>query len=563
MNNPVQSSNGLKFSMSKLISRREMLKRTGQAALLSTLGFPACVSSRSKSSGHASMGAISGEEAGARVGEKVLADGGNAIDAAVAAGLTSCVATPARCGIGGYGGHMTIALAAQKKIVSIDFNSAAPASARDDMYPLDEKGEVKDRANFYGWRAVGVPGTLAGFQLALDRYGTRSFRELVQPAIEAARNGVVINPIFANTLRMTSRRMKGDPGSAKVYLKNGEPLHAGELLRNPDLAKMLSVLAERNSVETFYRGDIAHQIADACQKNGGLLTLQDLANYRAKDVEPLRLKCKDFEVFTAPLTAGGLTILQACSILKVLNWNGGARASLHAYVEALRLAWKDRLDLLGDPDQVKVPVDHLLSADYARELAAKVQAAVKEGKPISIQTQKHSDEGTNNLSSVDRHGNLVAMTITQGGSFGAQVTVDGLGLTLGHGMSRFTPLPGHPNAPGPGKRPLHNMCPTVIAHNGKPVMAVGGAGGQRIPNALYRVITKYVMEGATMEEAVAAPRLFCIGPPDVTVERRWPADQIEMLKQLGFKVRIEAGDDSHVSAALFNASTRGCRAAMR
>jgi len=540
-----------------------MLKRTSQAALLSTLAFPACVSSRSKSARHSSAGGVSGEEAGAKVGEKVLADGGNAIDAAVAAGLTSCVATPARCGIAGYGGHMTIAPAAQKKIISIDFNSTAPAAARDDMYPLDEKGQVKGQANFYGWRAVGVPGTLAGFQLALDRYGTRSFRELVQPAIEVARNGVTISPIFANTLRLTSRRMKSEPGSAKIFLKNGEPLHAGEILRNPDLAKMLSVLAERNSVDSFYRGDIAHEIADACQKNGGLLTYEDLSNYHAREVEPLRLKWKEHEIFTAPLTAGGLSILQACSVLKVLNWSGGARASLHAYVEALRLAWKDRLDLLGDPDFAKVPVDHLLSPDYARELAEKVRAAVKDGKPLPIQVQKHSDEGTNNISSVDRHGNLVAMTITQGGSFGAQVTVDGLGLTLGHGMSRFTPLPGHPNAPGPGKRPLHNMCPTVIAHNEKPVMAVGGAGGQRIPNAIYKVVTKYIREAATMEEAVAAPRLFCIGPPDVVVERRWPADETQMLKDIGFKVRIEAGEDSHVSAASFDVNTGEGRATMR
>ena len=148
-----------------------MLKRTGQAALLGSLGIPACASSQSKSAPRSPMGAITGEEAGAKVGEKVLADGGNAIDAAVAAALTSCIATPARCGIGGYGGHMTIALRREKKIVSIDFNSTAPAAAREDMFPLDEKGEVRERANFYGWRAVGVPGTLAGLQLALDRYG--------------------------------------------------------------------------------------------------------------------------------------------------------------------------------------------------------------------------------------------------------------------------------------------------------------------------------------------------------------------------------------------------------
>lgn len=550
--------------MSKLVSRREMLKRSGQAVALSALAIPACVSSGKKQA-KTNVGGVAGEEAGAKVGEQVLADGGNAIDAAVAAGLMSCVATPSRCGIGGYGGVMTIALPAQKKIVSIDFNSAAPAAATPDMYPLDDKGEVIGRANFYGWKAVGVPGTMAGFQLALDRYGTRSFRELVQPAIKAAREGVVVNPIFARTIGGFARRMRSDAPSAKIYFPNGEPLKAGDTLRNPDLAKLLSILAERNSVDSFYHGDIAHQIADASQKGGGLLAYEDLAKYRVREVEPYRMQWNAFEFFTAPLTAGGLTVLQACSILKALNWNarGAKRESLHTYIEALRLAWRDRLALFGDPDQVKVPVEKILSADYAGELAEKVRAAVKAGKPLEIQTQKHSEEGTNNLSSVDKHGNLVAMTITHGGSFGAQVTVDELGLTLGHGMSRFTPIPGHPNGPGPGKRPLHNMCPTILARNGRPEFAVGGAGGQRIPNSIYKVVTNYAIEGASMEDALAAPRLFCIGPPDVVVEKRWPTDEIEMMKQLGFKVRIEGGEDSHVSAAVFNPRNGEARAAMR
>src|SRR6266404_4605907 len=177
-------------------SRRRMLKRTGQAILLSTLAVPACVAER-KSARVAQPGAIIGEPIGAEVGARVLADGGNAVDAAVAAALTSCVATPARCGIAGYGGHMTIALAERKKHISIDFNTTAPAAATEDMFPLDEKGEVKGRINVFGWLAAGVPGTLAGLQLALDHYGTRSFREMVQPAISIAKDGFVVNTAFA------------------------------------------------------------------------------------------------------------------------------------------------------------------------------------------------------------------------------------------------------------------------------------------------------------------------------------------------------------------------------
>src|SRR5258706_10865876 len=177
--------------------------------------------------------------------------------------------------MGGYGGHMIIALAGGKKITAIDFNSTAPAAARPDIFPLDEKGAVKGRVNFFGWVAAGVPGTLAGMQLALDRYGTRTFREMAQPAIELAEQGVVISKVFASTIRTCSTRFAHDPGSAKIYLKNGQPLKEGEKLRNPDLAKLLSSLAKENSVESFYRGDVAQRIADAFQSHGGLGTAQD------------------------------------------------------------------------------------------------------------------------------------------------------------------------------------------------------------------------------------------------------------------------------------------------
>src|SRR5205823_7527731 len=208
------------------------------------------------------------------------------------------------------------------------------------------------------------------------------------------------------------------------------------------------------------------------------------------------------------------------SVLKALNWkrmpSGGGGA--HARLEALRLAWKDRLTLLGDPEQTKVPVERLLSIEYAHELAAQVRTAMEEKKPITTGLEKHLDEGTNNICATDRHGNMVAVTLTHGSSFGTQVTVDGLGLTLGHGMSRFEPRPGHPNSPGPGKRPLHNMCPSLLEHNGAAVLAVGGAGGVRIPNAIFDLLTHYWIGGATLEEAIAAPRLHCTGTLTVAIE---------------------------------------------
>jgi gamma-glutamyltranspeptidase / glutathione hydrolase len=549
--------------MSKTLSRREMLQRTGRAAAVAALGFSFKSRAAQLLQSKSPKGAVIGEEIGAKVGERILAEGGNAIDAAVAAALMSCVATPSRCGVGGYGGHMTLALKGGKKVTSIDFNTMAPAAASADMYPLDDKDQVQGRKNFFGWLAVGVPGTLAGLQLALERYGTRTFRELVQPAIDAAENGVVTTDLLQRAIRSSLARFRNDPGSFKLYLKDGQPLPVGERLQNLDLAKLLHTLAERNSVDSFYRGDIAQRLADEIKKNGGIVTAKDLANYHAREVEPLKLKWNEFAIFTAPLTAGGLTVLQALSVLKQINWAAmkDPLTNAHARLEAMRLAWKDRLTRFGDPEKVKVPVEQLLSAKYIRELASKVEAAVRAKRPVEIQVRKHTDEGTNNICSIDAEGNMVAITLTQGGAFGAQVTADGLGLTLGHGMSRFDPHPDHPNAPAPGKRPLHNMCPSVVLRDGKPLLALGGAGGVRIPNAIYDVLGQYIARGLTMENAITAPRLNCTGTLDVLAEQEFPKDSISYLTEIGFKV--QTSEAARISAVTRDAKTGECRAAMR
>src|SRR6185369_16054902 len=233
------------------------------------------------------------------------------------------------------------------------------------------------------------------------------------------------------------------------------------------------------------------------------------AAYQVREVEPLRLKWNEFDIFTAPLTAGGLTVLEGLSILKALRWepSPSSPAGAHARLEVLRVAWKDRLELLGDPEKVEVQVRRLLSADYARSAAERIEAAVKARQPLPLQLEKHLQDGTTNLSSVDRHGNLVAVTFTHGGGFGAQVTVDGLGLTLGHGMSRFNPRPGHPNSVAPRKRPLHNMCPSAVLRDGQPILAVGAAGGVKIPNTIFDILTEFVVKGSSIEAAIAAPRM--------------------------------------------------------
>ncbi len=508
-------------------------------------------------------GVVSGEPTAEKVGAQVLSSGGNAVDAMVAAALTAAVAAPAMTGIGGYGASIIIASADGKQVVAIDANSAAPAAARPDMFKPDDKGVVPGRVNETGWLAAGVPGILAGLQLALDRHGTRSFRDSVAPAIAVAREGFKITATQATTIRSFSALAKTHEGGRKLFFKDGEPLAAGDTYRNLEVAALLETLAQRNSADSFYRGDIAQRIAEVFQKYGGLVTVKDLAAYQAREVEPLRFEWNGCDVRTAPLTAGGLTVIQAFAALRALEWERqpASVTRTHARIETLRVAWADRLALLGDPQHAQVPVAKLLSNNYAKETADKVRRAVKEGKILPLTAESRLHTGTISLSVVDKSGNLAAITLTHGNGFGARVTVDGLGLTLGHGMSRFDPHPEHPNAPGPGKRPLHNMCPTVVLREGRPVLAVGGRGGRKIPNAIFEALTQFVALGQPMDAALAAPRLHTEGNLSLELEARWPVEEAEALGKLGYKTKTAAS--ATLSAVSFNPKSGECLAALR
>jgi gamma-glutamyltranspeptidase/glutathione hydrolase len=433
------------------------------------------------------------------------------------------------------------------------------------MFPLDGRGLVKGGANAHGWLAAGVPGTLAGLQLALDRHGTRPFAELVKPAIRRAREGFEVTDGLAVAVRRARASLAGDPATAKLLLPKGEPPRPGATLRNPDLADLLQTLAERKSVDSFYRGDVARRIAAAFQGHGGLVTAADLAAYRAREVEPLGLSWRGYSIRTAPLTAGGATVLEALAILKALGWDrlpaGGAKATA-AKLEALRVAWHDRLRWLGDPDKVDVPLGRLLSEAHARRLAARVGQAVREGKPVPAAADgRRQAGGTIHLSAADGRGTVVALTMTHGDGFGARVTVPGLGLLLGQGMSRFDPRPGHPNSPGPGKRPLHNMCPTVVLRAGRPVLALGAHGGRRIPNAVFEVLAHYVGRDASAGDAVAALRLHTEGGLELTAEKGWPEAALAPFKKTGYRMKV--GPAATVHAVSFDAGTGTGRGASR
>lgn len=498
------------------------------------------------------LGYVIGEPGVEGIGAQILAQGGNAADALVATALAGAVTQPHQTGIGGYGAHGVFATEGGGRIAAIDANTEAPAAFTADIFRPDGNGNVPGGKNDHGWLATGVPGVIAGLKLALDEFGTMPFSEVLQPAIRLTRDGVPVTKALAGVLARAVA-FKHDPGSARLYLPGGDAPKAGEVWKNPELSEVLATLAKAESIDPFYRGDIAQRIVDGFAKNGGLVSAQDLAAYRARVVEPLTLDWDGHTIHTAPLTCGGFTMLQILAILKAMKWDempiGIPR--IHARIEAMRLAWRDRLTLLGDPDFVAVSQEKLLSAGYAAECAEKILAEVKAGRILDHGLQTQAQGGTLNFSACDRHGNIAALTLTHGNSFGAQVTLEGLGLTLGHGMSRFDPRPDHPNAPGPGKRPLHNMAPCVITANGRPVVAIGGRGGRKIPNAMLEFMTQFVVRKRPFAASLTAPRLHTEGTQVVEHQKGWPQATTEALGKLGYTMK-EAGSATLSGVALEN-----------
>lgn len=519
-------------SIPTVLSRRHFLAQTG--GMLAASSWVRAELRPASENGH-----VVGEPVVEGIGAKILADGGNAVDALIATALAGAITQPHQTGIGGYATHGMFAMDGGRRIAALDANTMAPAAFTKDIFKPDAQGRVPDARNYHGWLSTGVPGVIAGLKLALDEFGTMSFGDVLAPAIRLAREGFQLPASLAGTMARMKASFEKDAGTARLYLPGGAAPAAGSLFKNPQLADVLDTLAKANSIEPFYRGDIAQCIAEGFSKNGGLVTKEDLAAYRARLVEPLRLAWGAHTIHTPPLGCGGITVLQMLAILKALKWDTipDGRERLVLRVEAMRLAWRDRLTLLGDPDFGDVPQAKLLSEDYASECAEKIRAAVKSGQILEPDFKTSTQGGTLNFSASDKHGNIATLTLTHGDGFGAHVTVDGLGLTLGHGMSRFDARPDHPNAPGPRKRPLHNMVPMLITKGSQPVVAIGGRGGRRIPNAMLEFLTQHVVRGRPFGESLASPRLHTEGGKLVEHQKAWPKPSIDALNKAGYAVK--------------------------
>jgi gamma-glutamyltranspeptidase/glutathione hydrolase len=467
-------------------------------------------------------------EVASRVGVEILQRGGNAVDAAVAVALALAVVHPAAGNLGG-GGFMLIRMADGRTTV-IDYRETAPARAHRDLY-LDQKGDLIPDASTVGHRAVAVPGTVAGLALALEKYGTMSWADVCRPAERLARDGVVLTHFEAESLKRAARLLSRFPESRRIFLRDGRYYEEGELFRQPDLAETFRRLIERGPRE-FYEGETARRIVAEMEAGGGLITLDDLKDYRAVEREPLRTTYRGYEILTVPPpSSGGVALIEMLHILEGFDLRALGHNSadyVHLLVEAMRRAFADRARFLGDPDFARIPVKGLTSRRYAEALRRTIDLA--RATPSATLTGgdafAYESEHTTHFSVVDAAGNVVANTYTLNGSYGSGVTVRGAGFLLNNEMDDFTSKPGAPNMFGllqseanqiaPRKRPLSAMTPTIVLKDGKPFLVLGSPGGPTIINTVLQVILNVIDFGMNLQQALAMPR----------VHHQWMPDQI-------------------------------------
>ncbi|MBN8992548.1 MAG: gamma-glutamyltransferase [Rhizobiales bacterium] len=509
---------------------------------------------------------VAQEKLAARVGADILRQGGNAIDAAVATGFALAVTYPRAGNIGG-GGFMVIHSAERNEDVAIDYRETAPQAATRDMYlGADGKPDTdKSRNSALG---IGVPGTVAGLALALEKYGSGKFTlpQIIQPAIELARDGFIVADDMADTLSDMYRRMERWPNSVKSFSRvDGAPLRDGDRLIQPDLAATLTTIAERGP-RGFYEGPVAEKLAKAVSSAGGIMTPDDLKSYQALIRAPVRGNYRGYDIVSMPLpSSGGTVLLETLNILEgfpLSDMKQGSPASLHVIIEAMRRAYADRARYLGDPDFVNAPTQILLAKDYAARQRASIDPdrATPSADALKIAPQREGSN-TTHYSVVDAKGNAVSNTYTLNFPYGVGLVAEGTGVLLNNELDDFTAAPGASNAfglvgfeanlPGPGKRPLSSMSPTIVLKDGKPVLVTGTPGGSRIISAVLQIVVNVLDYNMDVAAAVAAPRVHHQWMPDaVRVERGFPQATLDALKAKGHEVLEPLGQTSANSIAV-------------
>jgi len=501
---------------------------------------------------------VSTQKVASEVGALILKRGGNAVDAAVAVSYALAVIYPTAGNIGG-GGFMVIRKPSGEA-TTIDYREKAPGRASRDMY-LDTDGKVIRNLSTLGVLSAGVPGTVAGTLYALEKYGTMSRDKVIEPAIELADTGWILGG------RMGGNSFKRFPSTNAIFNKpDSTPYQKGERFIQKDLAATLKTIVKLGK-DGFYKGRIADLIVKTMEQYNGLITLEDLANYQAIERPPIRGTYRGFEIISMPPpSAGGICLVELLNILErypigTLGWN--TPETVHFMVEAERRVYADRAQYLGDPDFIKIPVEQLISKEYANKRAQDIQQdKATPSEQVSYGEIKFTDtesKETTHYSVVDKNGMAVAVTTTLNGGYGSYLVVDGAGFLLNNEMDDFSIKPGEPNMYGltgseanaiaPDKRMLSSMTPTIIVKDGKPFMVVGSPGGSTIMTTVLQVIMNVIDHGKTIQEAVSAPRFHHQWLPDiVNYEREAFTDStMARLTTMGYTLRLQRGSigDAH------------------
>lgn len=487
----------------------------------------------------------------AEVGAAVLADGGNAVDAAVAVGFSLAVTLPRAGNLGG-GGFMLVHDAASGETTTIDYREMAPPRAHRDMF-LDAEGNADPQLSRFSHKASGVPGTVAGLWLAHSKYGRLPWKRLVQPAVDLAREGIVVSHDLAAALERRRDRLCADAASCGYFYKaGGVPYTMGERLVQSDLAATLALIADQGP-DAFYRGAIADRIVAEMERGGGFIDHEALAAYRPVERTPLRGWYRGYEIVTMPPpSSGGVHVIQMLNVLErfpVAGLGPGSADATHLLAEVMRLAYADRSEHLGDPDFYPVPVEWLTSKAYAAELAATID--MRRARPSAdvapgIAALPESED-TTHFSVIDAAGNVVSNTYTLNLSYGSGISVAGAGFLLNNEMDDFVSKPGVPNAFGllggtanaveAGKRPLSSMTPTIVFADGEPWFATGSPGGSRIITTVLQMIVNVIDHGMNIADAASFPRMHHQWYPDeLELESGFSPDTIRLLEIRGHAV---------------------------
>jgi len=481
---------------------------------------------------------VSANPIASKSGLSILKHGGNAIDAAVTTAHTLGVAAPAFSGIGG-GGFALIWLAREEKTIFVDFREKAPSSATEDMFKLTSSGKVVREENAVGYKSVAVPGTIAGHALMLEKYGTVKLRDTLDPAIGCARRGFRVGRALGFTWKLSANKLKRFKESTKTYLHGGLPYRRGETIALPAVAKDLEMIALDGS-EAIYSGTIAKKICDDMTSHGGLITSTDLERYKPTIREPLRGSYKDCDIITAPPpSSGGAVILQSLNMLEnyaLKSYGHNSTPFLHILAEALA---RSNLSCrtISDPDFTDTSVGTLISKDFAKELGSTInpnRASIPK-EPTNYPFMPASN--TTHLVAIDSEQNVVSMSESLECYFGSGITVPGTGMILNDTMHDFEPRPGMANSVAPWKIPMSSMSPTIVLKDGRPIMAVGSAGGPRIISSTLQVLLNELEFGMGLQEAVAASRIHVHGHL-VQIENISASRTAAELRKMGHSVEV-------------------------